>query len=516
MEQIVFFVDIWKIIIKKLMITKHFVKIALYITALACMLSCDDDYPTVGGSILPGGDNIYLYADQISLTAKTVSIGSDLFVTTNNAILGSIYDPVFGRVQSDFLAQLFVARTNFDSGYKGINDVRIDSVKMQFVYLNGGLVGDKSAPMGVSIYELNKDLETEDEKADYYLSVNPGDYCDKSQLWGQRFFIDNDLPSIENNAGKLLEIDVKKSVGERILNRLKQDSLEHKKETILFDTNEFKKFIKGIYVTCTFNDKSLIKFSDANASIYLNVYYSYNIKNAAGTADSLISKYLPFPLGAQALQLNSVQNTKFEDLEISKNLKSDRNYIKALSGIVTEYTIPLKEIREKGIKKTGQEKFALSSALFNFVGMTEVEADLKLTDRPSNLLFINSDSIQNYFFEGKVPNGITEWTVSRYFYQSGNAAVTNNTYYFNTGRYEGARTDNIALLISYYLINHPELDEVKYVLIPIDVVSTQDSSGNYAISSVGNSFLPSAAILRTGPDYLKVPLIFGQFATERK
>lgn len=494
------------------MTTKHFVKLALCIIALSTMFSCDDDYPTVGSSMLPEGDDIYLYADQISLTAKTISLGSDLYIRTDSAMLGSIYDPTFGRTQSDFLGQLFVANASFVTGYKGIDDVRIDSVKMQFIYLTRNLVGEGSAPMGVSVYELNKDLTP-----NFYINVNPENYCDKTQLWGQRFFASNDLPLIANSkTAKLLEVDVKKSIGERILERVKQDSLDQKTKTILYDTETFKELIKGIYVTSTFNDKSLIKLRDANASVYLNIFYSYNIKNAAGTADSLLQATLPFPVGAQALLLNSVQTSKFEDLEISKNLQPDRNYIKSLSGIATEFTIPLKEIRKKGIAQTGNSDFNLTSALLNFVGMTEVEADLKLTDRPSSLLFINKDSIDNYFYDGKIPDGISTWTVSRYKYTSGSTSLSNNTYYFNSGQNYSSATRNIASLINHYLINHPELDEVKYVLLPIDVEISQNSSGYYIVSSVTNSFTPSAAILRTGEDYLKIPLLFSKFASTKK
>lgn len=488
------------------MITKYFLNTTLFLILLAGLVSCDDDYQDIGSSLMPDEDDIFMYADQVSLTAKTVSLGSNLFVRTQSVMLGSLNDPTFGRVKGDFLGQLFVANARFAYGYKGLEDVNIDSVRLQLVYPNGAYLGDPNAPVGISVYEVNKDLQP-----NFYIDVKASDYCDKSILWGQRIFTEDDLMPVESGLAKLIEVDIDKQVGKRIFDRWVQDTLSNKKETILYNTSKFKEFIKGIYVTSSFNDKSLIKFADANSSIYLNIFYSYNIKSHDEKSDSIVYRSLPFPLGAEALLLNSIETPKYEDLEIFKNPEKGRTYMQSLSGIATEITIPLKKIKEKGIEKNKGKDFSLTSALFNVVGMTEEEDKLKLTDRPSTVLFINADSIKNYFYEGKKPDGKTSWTLTRY--------SSNNTYYFNTGAYLGATTKNIATMINYYLEEKPELDEVKYLMIPIEVTAMADPnpySSATLISSVRNSFTPTAAILRMEESYLKMPLLFGRFADKEK
>lgn len=498
------------------MTTRLIAKTTSLVLFMAMLFACDDDISNIGGDTMPDGDNIDMFADQISITARTTSIDPDLYLRSNSAILGSIEDPLLGSTQSDFMGQFFVANPRFQYGYKGLDDVKIDSVRMIMAYKASDFWGDFQAPIGITIYALNRQLTN-----NFYMSVEPSTYCDRDTILGQRFFTQNELPltsvSSTTSSGTTtytyyrgLEIDLDQNIGQKIFNQWKNDTLSGKKETILYNTNSFKEFMKGIYVTTTFNKKSIIGFSDINASLYMNIYYSYNVKNTAETADSLVSRYIPFPIGAEALHLNSVKSTKYEDMAIYNSTETDRTYLKALSGVVTEVTIPLKKIREKGLSSTGTESYTLNSALLKFVGMTEKEEELKLTQRPSYLLFINMDSISNYFLDGKKPNGLTTQVLTR--------SSTDNVYYFNSGLYSSMTTQNFASLINQYLQNNPELDEVKYYLIPIDISTEQTYySGSYVylITAVTNSYSPSAAILRTSDEYLKVPLVFSKFATSK-
>lgn len=491
------------------MITRLIAKTTSLALLMALLFACSDDISTVGGDTMPDGDAINMYAEQISITARTTSIDPDLYLRSNNAILGSIEDPLFGTTQSDFMGQFFVANVRFQYGYKGLNDVNIDSVRMIMAYNYSNFWGDFQAPMGVTVYALNRELTP-----NFYTSVKPSTYCDKDTIMGQRFFTQNELPLTYSSSSSTyyrgLEIDLDNNIGQKIYDQWKSDTLSGKKETILYSTDKFKEFMKGIYITTTFNNKSMIQFTDINASLYMNIYYSYNVKNTAETADSLVHRYIPFPIGADALHLNSVQSSEYKDMGIYNSTETDRSYLKALSGVVTEVTIPLKEIREKGLSSTGTESFTLNSALLKFVGMTEKEDELKLTQRPSNLLFINADSISNYFLDGKKPNGLTTQVLTR--------SSSDNVYYFNNGLYSSMTTQNFASLINQYIKNNPELDEVKYYLIPIDISTEQsyyNGSSVYLITSVTNSYSPSAAILRTSDEYLKVPLVFSKFASNK-
>lgn len=492
---------------KNILMITRLIKTASILIVVLFAVSCSDDIPTVGGGIMPDGDNIHMYSDEINLTAKTVSIGPDLYIRADSAILGSINDPILGRTQSDFMGQFFVANVGFQYGYDGLDGVAIDSVRMIMAYKYSDFWGDFQAPMGVTIYALNESLEP-----NFYTNVDPNKYCRKDTILGQRFFTQNDLPLTYSDATytyyRGLEIDFDKSVGQKIFDKWKSDTLSGKKETILYSTERFREFMKGIYVTTTFNDKSMIKFTDINASLYMNIYYSYNMKDVSG-ADSLVSRFIPFPIGAEALHLNNVNVTPFEDLEISKNTQTDRTYIKGLSGVVTEVTIPLKKIKEKGFTSTGVDDFTLNSALLSFVGMTEKEDDLAFTLRPSNLLFVNSDSIKNYFLDGKQANGSTTLLLTR--------SSANNVYNFNSGLYATNTTRNFAILINHYLKEHPELDEVKYLLVPVQTTTESVyNNGSYVtnFSGVYNSFSPSAAILRTSEEYMKVPVIFSKFVNK--
>ena len=187
--------------------------------------SCTEKYTQIGIDLLPGKDFINIRSvDTISIESFTDYRDS---VPTRNktfSYLGGLYDPYFGNVSSDFVAQL---RLNQRWPYGG-SPFTIDSVKL-FLYIKGakGLLGTSQE---ISLYEINEKLS---EDSTYYSTRDPH---------AINFLGSFALPKIEKDTIQELEVPLPISLGEyltRDTTRLIQESSE----------KDFRNFFNGIYVT---------------------------------------------------------------------------------------------------------------------------------------------------------------------------------------------------------------------------------------------------------------------------
>lgn len=497
---------------------KLLLSIAVAIATTLFIASCDDTLDTIGSGIQPDVDDIVMEADQVVITAETAHLGKDVYLRTNRALLGMFEDETLGSTKSDFMAELFTANAKFDVKFDNVNKGRIDSVYFAMRYASSTVVGDTLSPMGISIYELDKPL-----KPNFYTSVNPLDYTDKTTMLGQRYFIHSELPRGKSSDGVIVHniyVDLNKSFGQKIYNAWELDP------TVLNSPENLKKVTRGIYVTSDFNKKTLIELIDANQQLDVVIFYQYWTKKVhEPTVDSLVNATLPLQISGGALQLNSVIDTPNE--ELLKPYEKDpekydpknmpRTYIKAPAGVVTKITIPLAEIREKAKKKTGSDKYTINSAVFSLTGMTEAEKKLGINKRPDRLLFINKDSIENFFLKSKTIDGISTLLMSRDGRSSStgqiNESSTKNTYHFVTMTSSGeARNNNISDLINHYIENEKDKAEksetLEFYLIPIDMERETTTGAIYA----RNALSPSAAILRTDEDNMKMSLMFSKYS----
>lgn len=475
---------------------------SLYIVFFAILVafsavSCDDNLDSIGQTIQPGTDDITFEIDSVAITAKTVSLHDYIHVDNEEVILGEINDPVFGNLKADFLAEFYCGGgddVQFKLGEDG--EATVDSVRLLFAFSDSQFIGDKKKTMTVSIYEVTKDLET-----NFQTNIDPTKYCDMKTVLGQRFFSIDGLNTATSSDGTVfrdLDIELDKDYGVRLYNEWK------KNKKVLSSSEELRKFTKGIYVTSDFGDKGMLTFPNINSYITAFVYYSYKLKKVhEPDVDSTVVSYIPLPMGYEVNKLTRVKNSSWSDIQdIPGNLDfSERTLVKAPAGVVTEITIPLDKIKEKGKKRIGYDDFSISSAIFKLTGFTEEESKLSITKRPDYLLFINKDSIDNFFKDKKEADTRTSIVMAR--------NSNNNTYYFsNQGSISSDYvTNNLSTTINHYLSleGEDEKKELKFLVIPIAATFS-----SYQVSSVANLLSPAAAIFRSKKEFMTMSLAFSR------
>lgn len=438
-------------------------------------VACDDDLSRIGDSIQPEVDDINAKGDTINLTAATYSFQDSVYARTEYGLLGEYVDPIFGKVKSDYMTEFFCPDNIefIDPKNKGVT---IDSVLLKTEFIS--FVGDTVAPMGLSVYEVTESL-----KPYFFTNVNPAKYTNNmSELLGQSLFSVQDVPAavISGTRIRTISTELNLSLGERFY----KEWVDSKGATFA-NSDALSKFFKGVYVTTTFGSGTLINTDRTT----FNIYYTYQGRNIADTADSLRVGTFSLPVTAEVIQMNHVKNTLPAGMVGPSDVQT---YMKTPAGVYTEITIPL----EKIMNTVGKER-VINAANFKIKGFTE-EEDKSGLSRPTTVLVINKDSLKNYFYDQKYsPSSSLSFVVSR--------NTTTNTYDMG----------NLAAIINYYADHYKgeaKLPDLKYLMIPVQASYYQNpSTGATSVTNIFNMMTPSSAVLRTDPANMKMTIISSKY-----
>lgn len=450
---------------------KH--KNIFYITLLsiiALLYSCDDSLKNIGFTIQPDNDRITVGTDSLFINAKTVSVDSllpeGMFAKTKNPVLGEYKDPLFGTIRSDFVGEFY-----YPEGSKFPKNSTIDSVKVAVFY--NSWKGDSLAPIGLSVYEINKALPG----GSYYTNFNPIEYVDIDTPIGRSVFspANIEVPKAERDEVDYYHrafVELPNSLGERIYNL--SETIDN------LDTDSFKEHFRGVYLTTDFGSGAIITVDHT----YLYIYYNYlDEKGSSTEQDTIRTASMILNTTPEVIQINRIQNKNDKLLEEN----DEYAYIKSPAGVFTEVKFPL---TEKADKLNNQ---ALNLAKFRVTALPDEDANLryKLTPSPY-LLLVPKDEMKEFFEERKVPDNITS------FY----AKLDETTYTYDFG--------NLAAMINHYKEKSDgKVTDLNYLLVPIDV-KTSYISNQTQITAVFNQMTPTATTLLKSKSKMKMDLVFSK------
>lgn len=425
----------------------------IVLTITLGFIACDDDLNSIGFDIQPPSDSISVANDTLAINARTISMRDSIYARTINGTLGMYEDPIFGTIKSDYLCQFYFP----DSANIRKDIIGIDSVRFIVDYLS--FAGDSLAPMGLSVYGVNKPLVE-----DYYTNINPADYSNMEEVLAQEAFTVSGS-KIVSTSGSIKE----RQVSAKLDNSFGENLFKAYYNGTIKNSETFNQYFPGAYVTTNFGSGCLL----SDIQTLINVYYSYEDirKNHDGTQDSTVVVKTVFTLTVtnEVIQLNHIKNGNPASLFTEG---TGATYLKTPAGVFTELDIPIKEISDNMATKSLNN---VLSAQLTLKGYTEKETDsaFDLT-RPSNILLIDKDSIHNFFRKRQQPDNITSFSVSR--------NTSYNTYEFT----------NLSTLINHY--KDKNIDIAKFAVVPV-TVERNTSTG--AVTKVYNNMQPSTAILRS-------------------
>lgn len=391
---------------------------------------CNDDLSLVGPSIQPPEDGITVYNDTFHIQASTIQMNG-VYAKTDSALLGEIYDPLYGELKSDYMCQ-FYCPENYRFAKTPI-DGKIDSVDFKIFYSSS--IGDTLVPMKADLYLITKPLEK-----NFYTNFDPADYCDMETLMGSKVYTayDQSVPDSIREDGYSSHVAIKlpKEFGQKFYDETINNPAS-------FNNQEaFNKFFPGFYVTTTYGTGNILNISGS----YIDIFYKYNIKTSAGK-DSIASTWERFNVTKEVIQLSRFKNS---DIELLLQPNDDYTYIKSPAGVCTRIVIPSKELAP-----------ILEGRILNNLPLTLYampQQDWKYAFEPApNLLILPEDSVKNFFEERRIEDGKTSYLAS---------------YNTTTLSYSFA---NISNLLKHQLENDKDND-LRLLVVPVKRITTTSGS----------------------------------------
>ena len=455
-------------------------KIQHLITALCMGMvilgGCDDNLSLVGNTLIPDEDKITVYADTFQIRASTI-LRDSLFAKTTNGLLGEYYDPLYGRLKSDYLCQFYCQD---DYQFKGTpyND-KIDSIYLALYYVT---IGDPNTPMQIKIFPVTQSLDKV-----YYTNVDPADYCDLTNELGSLVYTGSSGSIIDSAATssdtyyyyRELKIHLPLELGQKIYHETinRPESFQNQQS--------FNDFFPGVYVTTGYGSGSMLDVLRTDICID---YQSAEVSESTG-ADTTIYYTEQFITTKEVIQLNRFENSDTEQL-LAEN--DDFTFVKTPAGIYTRYVLPSTEI------KPVIEGRIINNMLFNIRYMPNEDWPYSLSP-PPYLLLMPEDSLSSFFQNRNVENNLTTYISSTQDqYSSGTAlgyTAATRTYYFH----------NIAGLLSYHINTSPD-EDLRLLVVPVGRI-TGSGSGYYYTTEINNFLAPSGVKLRKDNDLMKIIVV---------
>lgn len=549
--------------------TKFFGSAALAALCLSFTIaSCSDSLSEVGATTRPFTDGITIKQATYNLPMETVYRDS-VFVRTGYPLLGAITDLSFGEINAGYLAQFYanketglnvvnskdstvfdILRTsvpkmlNYDwsdyhyaSNFDSLVSNRIDSMTIRVYYQT--YYGDSLAPMQLSIYSLNSDVDfaTLDESNFYSNNDFSKLYTDDAaHLLGKKGYttanrevsdsvrqLKDYMDYIEVKLDDKYKDDFFKLCVEAAIARDKKNP-HHKEYTDIFSNPaELRKsWLSGVCVKPTFGDGSLIKV------YYTAIYFFYSslhryaedgtlLRTANDDADSsYVQNHTEYiAVTPDVIQMSGI---KFVDDNKKERLAApDTAYISSPQGYYSTIDLPLgrmmSDIYHDPLRN--DSSYFINAANFYLKAYKPKGYVLSKTPAPT-LLMVRNDSVNTFFEERKLPSSNTSCYASYvcdsvpksyyheknegiYYYRFGNIGSTITGLAENRG---WQKSDPNALenwekhlrAIGDLKPNQQIEDYViKMALIPVEV--TANSNGS-TVLSVSNYVLPTAVRLK--------------------
>jgi hypothetical protein len=236
---------------------------AFIILSVCFLLSCNKEPDLIGLDLVPDSEKLGAsLMDTTTIVAYSVFEDSVLTSGMTYGVIGSIYDPVFGKTTASLYTQI---RMTSDAPTFGSNPV-VDSVVLVMPYY--GLFGDSTALQTFRVYELSGSMDVDSK----YYSNNPGIAYDAGSLLAEQTFLPRVNDSIiVDTVTKIipqLRLRFNSLFASRILNATASD---------LEDNDKFIEYFKGIVIKAdpenTTGKGSLVSFNLTSTTSRLKMYY---------------------------------------------------------------------------------------------------------------------------------------------------------------------------------------------------------------------------------------------------
>lgn len=411
--------------------------------------SCGDENSLIGSSIVDTDLEIVVDSSfQKMITAE--SIPNDSVVgRTITQLIGRISIPGYGKLETDFLTQ-FMSASTFDT--VGVD--RLDSLVLYLSYNTESFTGDSLAPMQLSVYPLEKQLQSP-----VYSSINPADYYNAQSApialksYNASFL---GLPdSLVELGYKTIRVKLPDAMAEQFFEKYKTDPL------VFSSPSRFTQYFPGFYVKTSYGSGCVVNVQNSVMNLHYTKTTVINDKDSTYASTQTLMAVTP--------EIATGNHIKLEiDPAIESGIAAGRVYLVAPAGLNVLLHFPTREIVrsfEESVGAGGSTIQGLINSLILEVPLKELPKSSYNIDPPQFLLFVRKSELQSFFEKKELADNV------RSFYAEYNS---------DTRKYSftGLRTFlNDVIEKKRQGTEITDADE-EIVLVPVSVYSETVSSGS--------------------------------------
>lgn len=340
----------------------------------------------IGSTIVQ--DEIQIVVDSVySVTGFTVE-NERIQSRTVTQLLGSIDAEEYGSFTSDFVTQ-YLPSSALDTVGIGVDD--IDSLEMILAVPLGGFVGDSITPMGLTIYELTKQLQSP-----IYSDFDPlTEQCyDPSRPIATKVYACNavaETDSVQKLKYRYVSATLPRELGQRLYKAYLDNP------TSYLEPSTFAKIFPGLYVANSYGSGRVMKI----AGNQLRMHYHKPDTTSTG-ADTIVSAYSNYyTVSPEVITNNNIT------IDIANNLKQMAKDGDALlvapAGMDVQMIFPLEEML--GRYRANPNALTVINTL-SFVVPAEEIANEYGINPPKNLLMVLTSKRDEFFAKNQVTDNI--------------------------------------------------------------------------------------------------------------
>lgn len=456
--------------------------------------SCGDENSLIGSSIVDTDLEIVVDSSfQKMITAE--SIPNDSVVgRTITQLIGRISIPGYGKLETDFLTQ-FMSASTFDT--VGVD--RLDSLVLYLSYNTESFTGDSLAPMQLSVYPLEKQLQSP-----VYSSIDPADYYNAQSApialksYNASFL---GLPdSLVELGYKTIRVKLPDAMAEQFFEKYKTDPL------VFSSPSRFTQYFPGFYVKTSYGSGCVVNVQNSVMNLHYTKTTVINDKDSTYASTQTLMAVTP--------EIATGNHIKLEiDPAIESGIASGRVYLLAPAGLNVLLHFPTREIVrsfEESVGAGGSTIQGLINSLILEVPLKELPKSSYKLEPPQFLLFVRKSELQSFFEKKELADNV------RSFYAEYNS---------DTRKYSftGLRTFlNDVIEKKRQGTEITDADE-EIVLVPVSVYSETVSSGSsyyyysYNEQEVVTDIVPyisAPALAEIDMDHIRLQLTYSRQKTK--
>ena len=364
------------------------------ILSFVLLLSCSDNQKSisVGEDWINSEIKVYSF-DTLAIEATTFQFDSLIVNSTDNLLVGSYKDDIFGRITASSYLKFTGLSFNIE------DKAKFDSISLILNYDTYSFA-DTASVQTLNIYRLSEEMET-DENSNLYRNSN-------FEVEPSPLSTFNYSPRPHQNDS--IQISIAADIGQELFDKIQNDEISN--------NNNFNDALFGlVIVPDSLNNSSIVSFSKENS--YLRLYYS--IKDEIENEDNFID-FSVNTLGSfhQITNNNATYFSSIEDQmdQIPSTQTNNQVYVQSGTGIATRIDFPNFKESLYNIRGSG----SITNAILNF----------KIKVDRNNLNYGVKDSLPVYIINKRSE---VQDNVYNYLGTQSYAQITQESDEFNTLEY---------------------------------------------------------------------------------